>query len=90
MNRNGLLAREVFYRLARATDGAVWDQFEIMGGLESMDKWRQDKLAQNDRIHFTKAGYELLGTLFTSAFFEAAYKSEEKQKENKKNYIMLD
>lgn len=90
VNRNGLLAREVFYRLARATDGAVWDQFEIMGGLESMDKWRQDKLAQNDRIHFTKAGYELLGTLFTSAFFEAAYKSEEKQKENKKNYIMLD
>lgn len=72
VNRNGLLAREVFYRLAKDTDGAVWDQFEIMGGLESMDKWRLDKLAQNDRIHFTRAGYELLGDLFVEAFFKAA------------------
>lgn len=72
VNRNGLLARDVFYRLAKETDGAVWDQFEIMGGLESMDKWRLDKLAQNDRVHFTRAGYELLGDLFVEAFFKAA------------------
>ena len=72
VNRNGLLAREVFYRLAAETGGAVWDQFEIMGGLESMDKWRLDKLAQNDRIHFTRAGYELLGDMFCEAFFKAA------------------
>lgn len=74
VNRNGLLARDVFYRLAKETGGAVWDQFEIMGGLESMDKWRLEKLAQNDRIHFTRAGYELLGDLFVEAFFKAAGK----------------
>lgn len=72
VNRNGLLARDVFYRLAKETGGAVWDQFEIMGGLESMDKWRLDKLAQNDRVHFTRAGYELLGDLFVEAFVKAA------------------
>ena len=74
VNRNGLMARDVFYRLAKETGGAVWDQFEIMGGLESMDKWRLEKLAQNDRIHFTRAGYELLGDLFVEAFFKAAGK----------------
>ena len=72
VNRNGLLARDVFYRLAKETGGAVWDQFEIMGGLESMNKWRLDKLAQNDRIHFTRAGYELLADLFAKAFFSTA------------------
>ena len=71
VNRNGLLAREVFYRLADDTDGAVWDQFEVMGGLKSMDRWFKAKLAQKDRVHFTQAGYELLGNLFTNALFDA-------------------
>lgn len=70
VNRNGLLAREVFYRLADDTDGAVWDQFHIMGGLKSMDRWYKNKLAQKDRVHFTVAGYQLLGDLFTNALFK--------------------
>ncbi len=71
VNRNGLLAREVFYRLAKDTDGAVWDQFEVMGGLKSMDKWFKANLAQKDRIHFTLAGYKLIGDLFSNALFNA-------------------
>lgn len=71
VNRNGLLAREVFYRLADDTHGAVWDQFEVMGGLKSMDKWFKHKLAQKDRVHFTQDGYTLIGNLFTNALFEA-------------------
>ncbi len=67
VNNNGQLAREVFYRLARDVDGAVWDQFEIMGGLKSMDQWRLAKLAQTDRIHFTSAGYRLVGNLLADA-----------------------
>ena len=71
VNRNGLLAREVFYRLADDCGGAVWDQFEIMGGLKSMDTWYKEKLAQKDRVHFTIAGYQLIGNLFTNALFDA-------------------
>ena len=71
VNQNGLLARDVFYRLAEETGGAVWDQFEVMGGLKSMDKWRLAQLAQSDRVHFTRAGYELVGDLFSNAFVEA-------------------
>lgn len=79
VNRNGLLAREVFYRLADDCGGAVWDQFEIMGGLESMDTWYKEKLAQKDRVHFTTAGYQLLGDLFSNALFDA-YKAHPKPK----------
>ncbi len=71
VNPNGALARDVFYRLANDTDGAVWDQYQIMGGLRSMDKWREQGLAQTDRVHFTRAGYTLVGNLFADALLEA-------------------
>ena len=71
VNPNGTLARDVFYRLARETGGAVWDQFQIMGGLKSMDQWRLAGLAQTDRVHFTRAGYQIVGNLFSDALIEA-------------------
>ena len=71
VNPNGTLAREVFYRLAQETGGAVWDQFEVMGGLRSMEQWREAGLAQTDRVHFTRAGYQLVGNLFSDALLEA-------------------
>lgn len=75
VNKNNIQVREVFYRLADLTQGAVWDQFEIMGGLKSMDKWRQSGYAQTDRIHFTVKGYKLLGDLFFNAFVDAYEKT---------------
>lgn len=74
VNKNGLLVQQTFYRLAKETKGAVWDQFDIMGGLKSMQKWQNKKLAKNDKIHFTVAGYQLLGDLFFNAFMEARLK----------------
>ncbi len=74
VNTNGALAREVFYRLAADCGGAVWDLFEVMGGLRSMDHWRKAGLARNDRVHFTAAGYQLVGDLFTGALFNAINK----------------
>lgn len=67
VNNNGPLAREVCYRLADITGGAVWDQFEIMGGLKSMEKWQKEGLAQKDKVHFTRAGYRLIGNLLFEA-----------------------
>lgn len=67
VNKNGLLVRDVCYRLAEATGGAVWDQFEIMGGLKSMEKWQKAGLAQRDKVHFTRAGYQLMGDLLYGA-----------------------
>ena len=70
VNTNALLAREAFLRIARQTGGAVWDQFTVMGGLKSMDTWQENNLAQRDRIHFTRKGYELIGDLLTNALIE--------------------
>ena len=69
VNTNGPLAREVFYRLAALTGGAVWDQFEIMGGLKSMEKWQKAGLAQKDKVHFTRAGYRLMGDMLYEALY---------------------
>lgn len=68
VNKTGPIVQEVMYRLADLTGGAVWDQFAIMGGLKSMDSWRKKGLAQKDRVHFTAAGYNLIGDLFWDAF----------------------
>jgi lysophospholipase L1-like esterase len=67
VNKNALQVRTIMYELADETGGAVFDQFEIMGGLHSMEKWRLAGLAQNDRVHFTKEGYELMGRLLFHA-----------------------
>jgi lysophospholipase L1-like esterase len=67
VNHNGLQVQQVCYRLAQLTGGAVWDQFEIMGGLKSMEKWQKAGLAQKDKVHFTRTGYQLLGDLFYQA-----------------------
>ena len=71
VNANGPLARDVFHRVAREVGGVVWDQFQLMGGLKSMEKWQRAKLAQSDRVHFTRAGYQLLGDLFYDALLDA-------------------
>ncbi len=67
VNKNGLLVRDVCYRLAELTGGAVWDQFEVMGGLKSMAQWQNAGLAKRDKVHFTHAGYKLVGDLFCEA-----------------------
>lgn len=68
VNPTGPEVCDVMYRLANLTGGAVWNQFDIMGGLASMEKWRQHGLAQYDRVHFTTEGYNLIGDLFYNAF----------------------
>ena len=74
VNRNGETARDVCYRLATLTGGGVWNQFNIMGGLKSMEQWRVAGLAQRDRVHFTAKGYNLMGDLFFNAFLQAKSK----------------
>lgn len=82
VNDNGELVRETFYRLAKECDAAVWDQFEIMGGLRSMALWERAHLAQRDKVHFTRAGYELMGDLMTSALLRTLNAPGEKKNYN--------
>jgi hypothetical protein len=67
-NRNALKVQQAMYNLAARHNGAVYDLFEVMGGLGSIDKWVASGLASRDRIHFTRKGYELQADLMFDAF----------------------
>ena len=71
VNTNGKVVQEAFLELGKKYDAAVWDQFYIMGGLESMKAWEKAKLAQKDKVHFTADGYQLMGDLLYNAFLES-------------------
>jgi lysophospholipase L1-like esterase len=59
------------FRLAKKYDGAVFDLFEIMGGLGSINEWENANLAASDRVHLSKKGYELQADLMAVAFKKA-------------------
>ena len=67
VNTNGLIVEEAFMEMGRQYNAAVWDQFDIMGGLTSMQDWEKAGLAKGDKIHFTNDGYMLLGDLLYNA-----------------------
>lgn len=71
VNNNGPLVREAFFRIAQQCGGMVWDQFTIMGGLSSMSRWNAESLAQRDKVHFTRRGYQLLADLLHNAIVES-------------------
>ncbi|MBQ3709783.1 MAG: hypothetical protein II887_03680 [Bacteroidales bacterium] len=70
VNPNGELAEQAFMELGRKYNGAVWDFFDIMGGLTSMQNWQDEGIAQPDKVHFTSSGYMLIGDLLFNALME--------------------
>ena len=67
VNTNGLIVEEAFLEMGKRHNAAVWDQFDIMGGLSSMQDWEHAGLAKKDKVHFTNEGYTLLGNLLYNA-----------------------
>ncbi len=70
-NPNVYKVRDAMINLSKKHNAAVWDLFEIMGGFDSVRIWEAYGLASSDRIHFTRAGYELQAELLFSAIKEA-------------------
>ena len=63
------------YLTAEDHNGAVWDLYEIMGGLGSISVWNEVGLANKDRVHFLVPGYNLLGDmLYNAIIYEWLYK----------------
>lgn len=70
INRNSLLVQESMQRIAKKNEVAIWDMFEIMGGLNSIQLWKKAGLAKYDMVHFTREGYILLGDLLFDALIQ--------------------
>ena len=69
-NKNAFEVRKVMRELAKHYNCAVWDMFEVMGGLGSIDNWVDIGLAKPDKIHFKGDGYRLIGDLMFSAMMK--------------------
>ncbi len=70
VNTNGIVVEEAFLEMGKQHNAAVWNQFDIMGGLRSMQSWEKAGLAQKDKVHFSTEGYKLLGDLLYNALIE--------------------
>lgn len=70
INYNGGIVREAMFELAKENGMAVYDLFSIMGGFGSMATWQANGLAAADRIHFTGAGYRLVGDLMFESIID--------------------
>ena len=71
VNTNGSIVEQACLEMGKKYNAAVWDQFDIMGGLRSMQDWEKAGLAQKDKVHFTSDGYKLLGDLLYNALIES-------------------
>ena len=69
-NTNGSVVEQAMKELAQEFNGAVFDQFQVMGGLGSSNKWVREGLMNRDHIHFLSAGYQLMGDLIYNAFVQ--------------------
>lgn len=69
-NKNNLIASDIIKQLAVKHNCAVYDLFNIMGGLGSIDAWYNASLATKDKVHFTKKGYELQADYLSEALIE--------------------
>lgn len=67
VNYNAGPVKDAMFQMAKERGLSVWDVFSIMGGFGSMATWQANGLAASDRIHFTGAGYKLIGDLMFEA-----------------------
>lgn len=56
--------------LAGIYGGSVWNMYRVMGGYKSINLWRNDSLANKDRIHFTRDGYKIIAGLLFDAIIK--------------------
>lgn len=71
VNYNATVVKERMYMVAKENNQTVWDFFTVMGGIGSMATWQKNKLGKKDRIHFTSAGYIVMGDLMFNAILRS-------------------
>lgn len=69
-NENIDRLRRVILDYGRDNKIATYDWYTVAGGAYSSQKWIDDKLMSNDRIHLTRKGYTLMGELLYDAVFK--------------------
>ncbi len=68
LNLNTPKAANIIKQLSEELGFAVWDFFQIMGGLNSISLWTKYGLTAGDRLHYNRQGYFFQADLFFNAF----------------------
>lgn len=66
-NNNVAIVRDVINRYAAANKLAVYDWYEVAGGIGASNKWIADDLFSKDRVHHSIKGYRVKGKLMYEA-----------------------
>ena len=69
-NANGPVVEQAMTELAGEFNGAVFNQFQVMGGLGSSSEWVAAGLMNRDHIHFLSSGYRLMADIIYNAFVQ--------------------
>jgi len=69
-NTNSNTVEQAMMELAREFNGAVFNQFQVMGGLGSSSEWVAAGLMNRDHVHFLSSGYRLMADLIYNAFVQ--------------------
>lgn len=86
-NKNTHKEQEIIHELAIKYQMAVWDFYDIMGGLGSSLKWYKKNLMPKDRVHFTAKGYSVKADLFLNAFVRQWEKSTNRPEDSLLTYF---
>ncbi len=72
-------AGKVLFEIAKKENIAVWDLFQVMGGLSSIYKWQEQGLSGHDFLHMSSRGYILQGELLFQALIMDTYFGQHEQ-----------
>ena len=75
-NKNTKKIAKALNVIANEQGLACIDLFKLMGGERSASRWSATKLMSQDRIHFTKAGYDKQAEIIYNVFLKAFYTSQ--------------
>lgn len=71
---------DIEVRLARELGCAFWDQRKAMGGDGAIGKWKKVGLVQEDMLHPSQTGAQLLGTWLHQALVDAYHAYRERKR----------
>lgn len=69
-NHNNAKVQTKLFKLLEDRGIALWDFYQVMGGLGSVNQWYAKGLARKDKIHLSQKGYTLQGKLFFDAMMK--------------------
>lgn len=64
------MVRDQLQKFTKINNLAFWDFYVVAGGKHAADHWNKTNLLQADGIHYTKAGYRIIGQLLSEAILK--------------------